>query len=905
MPLVRRRPVAQDGSGLAASPLGRALRRLAQKQLSPGPPGGDVGWRSLRGRARLPRSIQNYLDTYGGTEDSVVWVYACASLIADELSGYPWDILDPEDNVLQPNEVPQELADLLNQPEQLLTYPDWLTYIALDLELGGNSYWLKDRQNGLGQPFELLRLRPEYVRRAVNQQGRPIGHVYEIQGRQIPFSLDDIVWYRYPDPREPLYGIGTVEAIMRELGADLAMREHVVGFYSQGGRISGVVTVQGGLNEQQFERLERQFEEDAAVVGTDFRLLIIEQGNKFDPVTQAPSDTNVVPLGRMTKDRILTGFKVPEPLLGGVLENANYKITDSRYVFARRIQPKATRISERTTLDLVELWDGLQYRIDVTVSEAPHERAERVKNERGSGVSLNQMLDDLGKPTIDDPLADEPLIAQDLLPASVVLGLQEHPAVAARPQPISVVPAPLPVGAEPTQGEPAPNEPPPGTEPSQLPGKGLRRMRATRPRTPAQRRPRRAKSRWSYAHDAPWEPPHLQRRSVMAAIIDAQQRLGRGGGADADDVLALPPAPQDQGYPIQVPPLPEGYEQLGEVIIRRADATMAVRLLAHRHDLLRRAFPVWHRAFLDFFVAQRGRVLQRLDQFGGSSRAVREGRKKRKDELTADQLWDDKAERDALLGVYLPLADKIGVPALEQVGELIGSGLRWDLQVPVVRDVRARIADKVTRINDSTRGAIAKEVEVGLQRGYSVVQIANGVPAEAYNGIVGVFDQASRYRAEMIARSETAMVYNDTANAGYRDGGITEVEVIDGDGDEECADANGSVWTLDEAEANPIAHPNCVRAFAPIMGGAGATSVTTYDLPAAPTVRYVRSASMPAGGVVTAEDLKPGGMMCGNEGCNYVFEVGDPYVLVPLAADIGLVVCIICGADPASVRAVQ
>jgi hypothetical protein len=29
------------------------------------------------------------------------------------------------------------------------------------------------------------------------------------------------------------------------------------------------------------------------------------------------------------------------------------------------------------------------------------------------------------------------------------------------------------------------------------------------------------------------------------------------------------------------------------------------------------------------------------------------------------------------------------------------------------------------------------------------------------------------------------------------------------------------VWSLDEAEADPIAHPNCVRAFAPILGGGG------------------------------------------------------------------------------------
>jgi hypothetical protein len=49
--------------------------------------------------------------------------------------------------------------------------------------------------------------------------------------------------------------------------------------------------------------------------------------------------------------------------------------------------------------------------------------------------------------------------------------------------------------------------------------------------------------------------------------------------------------------------------------------------------------------------------------------------------------------------------------------------------------------------------------------------------------------------------------------------GVTHVEVSDGDDDDDCADADGQVWTLEEALANPIAHPNCVRSFAPADEG--------------------------------------------------------------------------------------
>ena len=76
------------------------------------------------------------------------------------------------------------------------------------------------------------------------------------------------------------------------------------------------------------------------------------------------------------------------------------------------------------------------------------------------------------------------------------------------------------------------------------------------------------------------------------------------------------------------------------------------------------------------------------------------------------------------------------------------------------------------------------------------------------------FDDA---RAELIARTETALVYNEAAIESFREYGVERVDVIDGDEDDECAEANGQVWTLEEAEANPLAHPQCVRDFSPVF----------------------------------------------------------------------------------------
>jgi hypothetical protein len=46
---------------------------------------------------------------------------------------------------------------------------------------------------------------------------------------------------------------------------------------------------------------------------------------------------------------------------------------------------------------------------------------------------------------------------------------------------------------------------------------------------------------------------------------------------------------------------------------------------------------------------------------------------------------------------------------------------------------------------------------------------------------------------------------------------VVAVYVTDGiRWDADCAEANGSVWSVKHARENPLQHPNCIRQFHPI-----------------------------------------------------------------------------------------
>lgn len=123
--------------------------------------------------------------------------------------------------------------------------------------------------------------------------------------------------------------------------------------------------------------------------------------------------------------------------------------------------------------------------------------------------------------------------------------------------------------------------------------------------------------------------------------------------------------------------------------------------------------------------------------------------------------------------------------------------------------VLTRGAARVTRINETTREGIADIIAEGVSAGMSPAELGDAI--EAWTG----FDE---YRAELIARTELADAYNAAALGSYGELGVSEVQAVDGEGDDECASRNGQTFSVDDAESITD-HPNGTLDWVPILPG--------------------------------------------------------------------------------------
>lgn len=146
-------------------------------------------------------------------------------------------------------------------------------------------------------------------------------------------------------------------------------------------------------------------------------------------------------------------------------------------------------------------------------------------------------------------------------------------------------------------------------------------------------------------------------------------------------------------------------------------------------------------------------------------------------------------------------------------GDVITADTKHEIETAFASDFASDWAKKyggslITRLDDSTRDMIRATIQSSVKEQETFVELKQRL-LDNY--------AFSEKRAETIARTESAIAYNVGAVQCWRESGLVEsVYVVDGDFDEECQAANGQTWTLEEAEDNPIEHPNCVREFYPV-----------------------------------------------------------------------------------------
>ena len=160
----------------------------------------------------------------------------------------------------------------------------------------------------------------------------------------------------------------------------------------------------------------------------------------------------------------------------------------------------------------------------------------------------------------------------------------------------------------------------------------------------------------------------------------------------------------------------------------------------------------------------------------------------------------------------------------------VAGTLDWSDKLPTVQRVLTQAPTRAAMIHRTTSKAIGKAIGIGLERGYSITQLARGVPDDKFPGIRSILGETEN-RATLIARTEVMRTQNQTTTGFYQEQGFGYVQADDVDGDPNdnyidpgdpygrtCAERNGQIYSLEDAQ-NIEDHPNGTLNWTPMPRG--------------------------------------------------------------------------------------
>lgn len=236
---------------------------------------------------------------------SAVW--ACVRLISQTVASLP--IL-----VYRKTATGRELvADhwfsrlMANKPNQYQTrYEFWEHQIA-NLAMHGNLYAKKTIL--AGEIRSLLPLNPLQIETKLIAGS--VVHLFSSDGNVTALSADS-VWHARMNG-DLIVGRSPLQFGRNIIGIGQAAEETVSRIYANGGKRSGVLSLDRLLTPEQRAQVRANF--DSLTTSTDERLLVLEMGMKFDPVSMSPQDMELLAARKFQIDEIARWFGVPSVLI--------------------------------------------------------------------------------------------------------------------------------------------------------------------------------------------------------------------------------------------------------------------------------------------------------------------------------------------------------------------------------------------------------------------------------------------------------------------------------------------------------------------------------------------------------------------------------------------------------------
>lgn len=347
----------------------------------------------------------------------------------------------PEDR----KEVTRHVAlDLWNKPNDYYVRQEFVETEQQHIDLTGEGWWVVGRSGKATIPLELWPVRPDRMVPVPHPTEFLSGYMYlSPGGEQIPLLRNQVIQLRMPNPLDPYRGMGPVQSILPDLDASRYAAVWNRNFFLNSAEPGGIIQMDKSLDDRDFDRLSKRWNEQHKGIANAHRVAIIEQGQWVDrKITQR--DMQFAELRTITSDMIREAFGIPKFAVGVITDINRATAEAAKAWFAEQLTvPRLERFKQALNNDLLPMFGpagvGVEFDYDNPVppdAETQNAKlttqAAAAKLLREAGYDPDDVLSVVGLPAMRHTTTLSPTPTGFAEQAAALLAKNSRPQAAAK-----------------------------------------------------------------------------------------------------------------------------------------------------------------------------------------------------------------------------------------------------------------------------------------------------------------------------------------------------------------------------------------------------------------------------------------------------------------------------------------
>lgn len=286
-------------------------------------------------------------------------VQACVRVISETIGTLPL-VLKEMQGRHHANAINHPLYRILKiAPNEFMTAAEFKELMGSQLALHGNFYAYK---NSIKDELrELLPLNPAAVTPTLNSDWSVVYRVHFANGK-IDILTQEQIFHVRLFGSDGLTGQSPVARSRDAIGLGIAAELEGARMYKHGVKLSGVLSTDGVLTEDAYQRIRASWEATYAGANNAYKAAILEGGLRYTPNAMTATDAQWIEARKYQRAELAGLWRVPPHKIGD-LEHATFSNIEhqSQEFVTDCLLPYLVKIEERINVSLLSAQEQLKY----------------------------------------------------------------------------------------------------------------------------------------------------------------------------------------------------------------------------------------------------------------------------------------------------------------------------------------------------------------------------------------------------------------------------------------------------------------------------------------------------------------------------------------------------------------